>query len=122
MFIMNLTDFLIAILATWRITNPIVDDSEDGPFDVLHFIRYLIGVRYRDGIVTYKLEEGTELGFWGSLHFELYKALTCFWCASLWIGLICTLIILIPNNIGIYILLPFSLSGGALMVKRYLKE
>ena len=115
---MNLVEFLILALATWRIANMIVDDSEDGPFDVLHHIRFMLGERGNDDNRQYIFKQGTELDFWWSLHYQLYRAFSCMWCATFWIGILMVLISLIPYWIGFYLLLPFSLSGGALIVRK----
>jgi hypothetical protein len=52
--------FIIAALATWRVTHLLV--SEDGPGDVVVRVRRALGD-----------------GFFGRL-------MDCFWCASLWIA------------------------------------
>lgn len=120
---MDLIDFIILSLATWRIANMIVDDSEDGPWDVLHFIRYLIGVRYDDeGRIAFYIETGTELTRLEGIRYQLYLAFTCFWCASIYIGLLALLVWFIPNDIGLYLLAPFALSAGALIVKGAVKK
>ena len=102
---MNITELLILIFATWRITNLFVDDSEGGPWDALHIIRYHAGVRYDDKRRAY----GTNM---------ISRMMTCFWCFSVWVGLFVLLVSLLPYWIGFYLLLPFTLSGGALFVKR----
>jgi|SRR5580704_7878327 hypothetical protein len=53
--------FIVAALATWRVTHLLV--SEDGPGDVVVRIRKRLG----DGV--------------------LGRAMDCFWCLSLWIAL-----------------------------------
>ena len=102
---MNITELLILILATWRITNLIVDDSEGGPWDALHIIRYHAGIRYDDKRRAYGIN-------------ALSKNMTCFWCFSVWAGLFVLLVSLIPYWIGFYLLLPFSLSGAALVMRK----
>jgi hypothetical protein len=104
---MDITEFLILIFATWRITNLFVDDAEGGPWDILHIVRYHAGVRYDDKRRAY----GTNM---------LSRMITCFWCFSIWVGLFVLLVSLLPYWIGFYLLLPFALSGGALLVKRKL--
>ena len=106
---MNITELLILIFATWRITNLFVDDSEGGPWDVLHVIRYHAGVRYDDKRRAY----GVNM---------LSRAMICFWCFSLWVGLFVLLMSLVPYWIGFYLLLPFALSGAALVVKQGISE
>jgi hypothetical protein len=102
---MSITEFIILALATYRITNLFVDDDEGGPWDTLHILRYHAGVRYD--------EEHRKFGT-----NTLARAMTCFWCFSFWVGVFVMLVFLIPNDIGFFILLPFSLSGAALVAKR----
>ena len=106
---MNITELFILIFATWRITNLFVDDSEGGPWDVLHVIRYHAGVRYDDKRRAYGVN-------------TLSRAMICFWCFSFWVGLFVLLMSLIPYWIGFYLLLPFALSGAALVVKQGISE
>lgn len=102
---MTITELLILIFATWRITNLFTDDAEGGPWDTLHIIRYRAGVRYDDKRRAYGIN-------------ILSRMMTCFWCFSIWIGLVVLLVSLLPYWIGYYFLLPFALSGTALVVKK----
>ncbi|MFT3979686.1 MAG: hypothetical protein QM687_04395 [Ferruginibacter sp.] len=58
---MNIDQFILSILATWRLTHLL--SKEDGPFDWVYFLRIKAGA-----------------GFFGSL-------LDCFYCVSVWIAL-----------------------------------
>ena len=106
---MNITELLILILAKWRITNLFVDDSEGGPWDALHIIRYHAGVRYDDKRRAYGIN-------------MLSRNMTCFWCFSVWAGLFVLLVSLIPYWVGFYLLLPFALSGAALAIRKGIFE
>jgi len=119
---MNLIDFIILSLATWRIANMIVDDSEDGPWDILHKVRYLIGIRYKDNLPVFYLEEGTRLNWLEDIHYQIFLAFTCIWCATVWIGILTLLLWFIPYNIGLYLLTPFAISAGALIIKGIVKK
>lgn len=66
-------NLLTGILATWRLTSLLY--REDGPFDVFGKVRDLAGVRYDE---MSKPFSDSQVG----------KALTCFWCTSIWAGLI----------------------------------
>lgn len=103
---MSLLDLIALSLATWRITNLIVDDSEAGPWDSLHGLRRIIGVRYDNKNRPF----GTN---------ELARAMTCMWCASLWIALP---VMLIGHFVSPAPLYPFALSAGALMVNKAVKR
>lgn len=105
---MSVAELLVLILATYRITNLIVDDSEGGPRDILHALRYYAGIRYDEK----KRMFGTN---------TISRAMACFFCFSFWAGLFVALIALIPGRIGFFILLPFALSGGAILIKKWSK-
>ncbi len=82
---------LIVSLATWRLACLL--HAEDGPWAIFDRLRYWAG--------TYR-EPQPFLG----------QLLGCFWCLSVWIGLLCGLI-------GYYawpVLLPFALSGAAILL------
>jgi hypothetical protein len=106
---MSTTEFLILSLATYRITNLFVDDNEGGPRDILHTLRYYAGVRYDEKSRKF----GTNM---------FSRAMTCFWCFSVWVGVAVLVVSLIPKNVGLFILLPFSLSGAALIAKGYVDK
>jgi hypothetical protein len=80
---------LIALLATWRLS--VMLTREEGPFKIMVVARSIL----------YKTKQLSALA-------------DCIFCASVWIGLGCTVLVLIP-----YIrwwLVPFALSGGAILV------
>lgn len=93
---MEPTTLIVAILATWRITALLYYDY--GPWDVFLKLRERAGVWIVD-------ENGKPVTFWG-------KLFTCFWCLSLWVGLCVT-----PLALWCWwILLPFALSGAAVLL------
>lgn len=100
----DLIDLLVSILATWRITNLLVDDNEDGPYDILPKLRYRLGLRYDAQGRAYPTN-------------EVSKAINCFWCASFWVGLG---VALLPKWAR-FILWPFAYSAGALWMRRHIK-
>jgi hypothetical protein len=100
----NLAELLILAFATWRITNLLVDDNEVGPYEVLPWIRYRLGVEYD--------EKGRRFG-----RNELGKALICPWCTSIWVGLMLALFYIIFPPFAVAVSLPFALSGAALYIR-----
>ena len=108
---MTLVDLLVLSLAAWRMANLIVDDSEDGPFDILPKIRYWLGIRYDSKGRMLSVDKPP-------IYRELGRSVSCMWCLSLWIGL---LLALIPEPARI-ILLPFAISAGALIVNKQIKR
>jgi hypothetical protein len=108
---MTLVDLLVLSLAAWRIANLIVDDSEDGPFDILPRIRHLLGIRYDSKGRMCSVGEPP-------IYRELGRAVSCMWCLSLWIGL---LLALIPEPFRV-VLWPFAISAGVLLVDKSIKR
>lgn len=83
--------FVLVALATWRVAALFYYDR--GPWDVFERLRYKAGV-----YAEFK-------PFWG-------KQLDCFWCVSLWAGLVCG----IAGFLWWPLLLPFALSGAAVLL------
>ena len=108
---MTIIDFTILSLAAWRIANLIVDDSEQGPFDVLDKLRYILGIRYDEKGRMMSVDKPV-------IYRELGRAVSCMWCLSLWIGL---LLALIPYNFR-FILWPFAISAMALLINKQIKR
>ena len=104
-------ELLILAFATWRITNLLVDDSEDGPFGLMHTIRYWLGVRYDDKHRPYGVH-------------ELGRIVTCHWCASIWVGLGVALFAWAAGFFRgpVLITLPFALSAGSLLINKQVKR
>ncbi len=99
---------IILIFAVYRIANLFTDDNEGGPRHSLHWLRWKAGVRYD---AETKKAYGTNM---------VSRALSCFWCFSVWVGLFVTVPYIFWSQITITLLLPFALSAGALMIKRYM--
>ena len=108
---MTLVDFIILSLAAWRIANLIVDDSEDGPFDILPKIRHILGIRYDSRNRMLSVDKPR-------LYKELGRMVSCMWCLSLWVGL---LIILVPEQFRV-IFWHFAISAGALLANKVIKR
>lgn len=84
-------EVVVAALACWRITSLFI--REDGPWHIFMHIRSLA-------------RRAGSLG----------AAFECHWCLSVWVGLLCTVIVLAG---GWWSLLPFALSAVAIVVDSY---
>lgn len=93
--------YLILALATWRISNLLV--NEDGPWSMFARVRAWAGVRYN--MVTLERESG--------------GAFTCIWCMSIWIGLCWALAWRVWPDMALWVATPFALSAGAILVDRW---
>ena len=117
--LMDLVQFLVLTLATWRIAYAIYDDSQAGPFLILHRIRYRIGIRY---------DETGKKGIVASPAWkrELADMHQCMYCMSPWYGLAATLIwIIVPKDykdIIFYFALPFAISAGIVFAHKFGKK
>jgi hypothetical protein len=91
-----ITDIVPGVLITWRVTHLL--HSEIGPFEVFARIRDLAGISYDE---FSQPVASSEFG----------KALLCFWCTSLWVG-VATALVLKKNPLrGI------AYSGGAILIE-----
>lgn len=98
-------NFLIGILATFRITSLFV--SEAGPFDVFSKLRDAAGVVYDDR----SQPQGAN---------EVAKALTCVWCASVYAG---GAIALLQGYRGRQMVLrALAYSAGAIVIDRWMDK
>jgi len=118
----TLTEFIIMALGIWRLAHMIVDDSEDGPYDVLHLVRFILGERGASPDRRYIFEPGTPLDFWWNLHYQLYRSMSCIWCATFWFSLFFGLLFLFVPEIVLIVLFPFALSGAALFINKQIKK
>lgn len=84
---MTLVQFLVFVLAAWRLSSLIL--REKGPWDMFVHLRTILG--------------STELGA---------GVLSCLWCLSVWVGLLLAPLAL--WQYGWLILMPLSLSAGAI--------
>lgn len=101
---MDSLTFIIAILATWRLSAML--SYEAGPFDVFVSIREKAGIAHDD--------DGRKISDDGSFFAEL---LDCVWCVSVWIGG-AVAIGLFFYPVLFWLLLPFALSAGAIIVEK----
>lgn len=90
-------DYLILALTVWRLTSLLV--REDGPYEIFARLRVALGI-VREEYGSYAT---TEIG----------KALSCFWCASVWVAIVVyTLYLFVP--MGFFV--PFALSAAAILL------
>jgi uncharacterized protein DUF1360 len=80
----------ILALATWRISSLLV--NEDGPYQML--------AEFRSRVIKYT------------------RLLECVWCVSLWIAGFMTIAYYFVPLYAIWIMLPFALSAGAILIDR----
>lgn len=95
---------VIGFLATWRITSIIHVEGIAQPIRALFNGKSDINGNIRYEPIKFL---GTKITFFA-------KLMSCFWCLSVWVGLLVTILILVFP----YILIPFSLSTIAIIVER----
>lgn len=95
---------IIAALATYRLTYLI--SSESGPADILGRMRSRMGVKYDQ----YSNAYGTG---W------LSEGILCFYCTSVWVGIMIAIGLLLIPMITEAVCLPFALAGFASFLKRW---
>ncbi len=96
---------IVLCLATWRISALLT--YEAGPFNSFLELREKAGIIHDD--------EGEVIG-----HDESFiaRVLECLWCNSLWVGAIMVIFAGIFQALAIWLLLPFALSAGAIVLER----
>jgi len=93
-----LIDYLLAILATWRLAELLYFEDDYGPFNVALTLRKFLA----------KLSAKNK--FWVLVCSELQ----CYWCCAFWAALPVTAIV--AQSWREVILLPFALSGAAILL------
>lgn len=99
---MSVLTIILGALATWRVAHILI--YENGPFQIFRRIRIKSGVVYvtdTDEVFSYK-----------------YELFICLWCASVWVGLVTTLLMLLWPQIAPWIFMPFALSTLAILLDR----
>lgn len=95
---------IIAILATWRLSAML--SYETGPLNAFTWVRELTGIAHDDF--------GEKVAVPNSFFAEL---LDCVWCISVWLGFVVT-VVLYFYPVLVWVLLPFALSAGAILIER----
>ena len=103
---MNIIDFLILSLATWRLSSLIATPGDDGPWEIFMKFRKLMGVEYDEKTGLY---HGTNV---------FARAIECVFCISIWLGIALTILYLYFGDWTVCFSLPFALSGAAIIVER----
>ena len=97
-------NYLILALATYRISYLIA--FEDGPLNLILRFRRLIGVDTNQHGIDY-----------GKNNFAI--GWICGYCNSIWIGALMAATYFAWGDITTWLMLPFALSAGAIIVNRY---
>jgi len=104
---MNLPTLLILGLATWRVSNLLV--NERGPFDIFVHLRELSGIEHdQDGIPTV-IPDGFIPG-----------VLSCVWCASMWVGFFWTVLFWTLPGMALFCGVILGLSSLAILLDRWI--
>jgi hypothetical protein len=105
---MAIIQFLIAILATYRIAHLLPED--EGPF--------FIFTRIRSSVGTKAMMENNELGFWANVD----SGVNCVYCCGLYAAILVSLLILWQNYYGNVFLLIFAIAGGQSLLQKWSGE
>ena len=103
----TLSEFIILILATFRISALLVWDK--GPFDLFQKIRKLAGIEYietQEGVALIKLVPETLLA-------ELFD---CIRCMSVWVAGAVLLLWVLPIPVIDIIIVFFAVAGGVYLI------
>jgi hypothetical protein len=89
----------IGVLITWRLTALLY--LERGPFAIFDHLRQLVGIYTELDPVKGETRAGKN---------EIAKALTCYWCTSVWVAALVALLLRAP------VLHLFAYSAGAIIL------
>lgn len=94
-------NLLVLALAVFRISSLI--SEERGPYRILERFREFLGaVESHDGTMTGKG--------------ELARGIICFWCVSVWVGIVVSVLYWLVPEITVMACVPFALSGVAVVL------
>jgi hypothetical protein len=115
--------FVLVAISTWRLTSLIV--QEDGPYFIFLRLRMLVGIVYLNGSTPMGKKETIEIHrhvgnmFPAKPTNELARAMSCIWCASVWVGLVLATLnlTLTGDALAVFQIFIFSLAASGLAVK-----
>lgn len=102
---MNLIEFVILGLATWRVSALL--SKEAGPFDVFKRMRERAGIQHDDDGNVFMVP-----------HRFFAELFSCVWCTSVWVGIFWACFFAFAPQICIGACLPFAISTVAILVDR----
>jgi len=100
---MELIDFLIYGLATWRLSSLLV--REDGPFSLFGKLREWTGIEHDENGDVEMIPERF-----------LPELLSCVWCCSIWVALFWLLFWMLLPFVALRVAIVFGLSTVAVLV------
>jgi len=95
-------DYLILAMATWRLSNLLV--NEDGPGNMFARLRNLAGVQEH-----FDVQPNTVAGVFA-----------CIWCMSIWVGAMFGMLWQAWPNATMWLALPLALSAAVIAMDRVL--
>ncbi|MHA2046496.1 MAG: hypothetical protein ACW99G_17045 [Candidatus Thorarchaeota archaeon] len=104
---METLDFIVVLLAAYRLSDMVADPFQEGPFGIFIALRDLAGVYFDE----YSNAQGRN---------NFARGLLCQYCNSVWIGILFTLVILALLWVGIpvwIVFLPLGISGFITLIK-----
>ena len=113
---MNTFDFIVLILAAWRIAHLLV--AEQGPWNVFGRMRRRAGIEQ----VIVQTPQGADIAY--SARTQLAEGLLCVWCVSVWTAALWMGLWSIPAlQTGVLLVARiFAISAGAIIVQESLER
>lgn len=97
-------DFIVYVLAVWRIANLFV--NETGPGNIFLKLREWTGIRHDDGGRAVEIPDGFTA-----------QLFSCVWCFSIWTGFFMAIFWLASAEWSLRFAVPFAFSGGAVCIE-----
>lgn len=102
---MELFQFIVAILATYRLAQLLPED--DGPLFVF--------TRLRSFVTTKAMSENDDIGVWANID----SGINCAYCCGLYAAILVSLLVLWQNYYANVFLLIFAIAGGQSLLQKW---
>lgn len=109
---MNIEHLFVLALATWRISNLLVNEA--GPFDVFEWLRAEFGIRW-----DIDKEEHFVLPVKDNV---IGRILLCVYCTSMWVALFVWACFRLAPNIAFILALILAMSAITCLIDRYMES
>lgn len=102
---------LLAALATWRLSNLLV--NEDGPFEVFDWLRAQFDVRWETEVQRHYLLPGSNN--------EVGRMLLCIYCTSIWVAIFFVALTLLLPQVAFVVTAILALSAVSCLLDHYME-
>jgi hypothetical protein len=102
---MTIAVLLVLALANWRISSFLYTVDYEGPWEILHRLRSLMGVTYDQ----LSRPVGTNV---------VAQGILCPECCPIWVGIAQVAVYILSPSLAVILCLPFALGAASLLITR----